>query len=101
MLFLGIISLKGVSCFNGGGGVFQMGGFIFKWGCPMGDISFGGGFSKKIVRWGNPHAPSTMGNPVLSNSSKYFNKKTDYNEIYMYLSLKYEVILNILTFQDM
>ena len=29
VLFLGIISWKGVSCFNGGGSVFQMGGLHF------------------------------------------------------------------------
>ena len=27
----------------GGGVVFQMGGFIFKRGCPMGGINFGAG----------------------------------------------------------
>ena len=37
MLFLGIISWKGVSCFNEGGDVFQMGGtsfLSFKWVAP-------------------------------------------------------------------
>ena len=45
VLLLGIISWKGVSCFNsGGGGCFSDGrGFIFKWGLPMGGISVGGG----------------------------------------------------------
>ena len=40
MLFLGIISLKGISCFNGGGGGFQDVGAPLPW-------------------------PPTMGNPVL------------------------------------
>ena len=36
-----------------GGGVFQMGGFIFKWGlCPMGGIGFDKGFLKIIIGWG-------------------------------------------------
>ena len=53
MLFLGIISWKGASRFNGegGGGVFQMGGgLIFKWGVrPTGrGIRFGGRALKKI-----------------------------------------------------
>ena len=44
MLFLGIISWKGVSCFNeGGGGVFQMGG-----------IGFGGWDSTLPPIMGNP-----------------------------------------------
>ena len=51
MLFLGIISWKGASRFNGGGElVLQMGGgFIFRWEMhPMEGISFdGGGFRKK------------------------------------------------------
>ena len=52
MLFLEIISWKGASCFNGGGGfVFQIGGLHFKRGVhPMGGASvlMGGGSSKKI-----------------------------------------------------
>ena len=46
-----------------GGVVFQMGGFIFKWGVPIiGGISFdGGGFRKKLSnvggKGGAPHAP--------------------------------------------
>ena len=36
-----------------GGGVFHMGGFIFKWGlCPMGGIGFDKGFLKIIIGWG-------------------------------------------------
>ena len=70
MLFLGIISWKGASSFNGGG-VFQMGGggFIFKWRVSaMGGIGSGVavGVSKKIVGRGGhpmPHQPS-MGNPA-------------------------------------
>ena len=40
VLFLGIISWKGVSCFNGGGGLFfRWGGFISKCGgCLMGEL---------------------------------------------------------------
>ena len=42
---------------EGEGGCFSDGeGFIFKWGVPHEGAStlVGGGFSKKIVRWGNP-----------------------------------------------
>ena len=47
MLFLGIISWKGASRYNGGeGGVFQMGGFIFKWGGGASVLMGGGGFEK-------------------------------------------------------
>ena len=72
MLFLGIISWKGASCFNGEF-VFQMGGsFIFKWGVhPMeGALVLIGGVSKNIVGWGGcppcppPPPPPTMGNPA-------------------------------------
>ena len=47
-LFLGIISCKGVSCFNRKGAVFQMGGvFIFKrGGMPHGGHRFWWGFEK-------------------------------------------------------
>ena len=54
---------------GGEGGVFQMGGFIFKCVCvcvgggvPMGDISFGGkgGFEKNCKMGAAPHVP-TMG----------------------------------------
>ena len=46
MLFLGIISWKGASHFNGGGG------FIFKWGGgPHGGHRFWWGVLKKIVGW--------------------------------------------------
>ena len=48
-----------------GGVVFQMGGFILKWGCtPWGaGIGFDGGGFKKIIDWGGctPMSP-TMGN---------------------------------------
>ena len=50
MLFLGIISWKGVSCFNeGGGGCFsdREASFLIG-GCPMGGIGFGGGFIKNL-----------------------------------------------------
>ena len=47
--------------------VFQMGAFIFKWGGrPMGGalVLVGGGFSKKIIRWGvPPHVPPDYGKP--------------------------------------
>ena len=74
MLFLGIISWKGVSFFNGGV-AFQTGGASFlSGGKPHGGgISFsrgGGRGLKKIVRWGgvprtSPHPP-TMGNSGIS-----------------------------------
>ena len=67
MLFLGIISWKGVLCFNGGGFVFLMGGFIFKWGmCPMRRaLVLMGEFSKKSIGWGGHslHAPLHYGKP--------------------------------------
>ena len=52
VLFVGIISWNGASSFNGGF-VFQMEGFIFKWGvgCPWGaSVLVGGGVLKKILR---------------------------------------------------
>ena len=53
MLFLGIISWKDASCFNGGV-VFQMLGASFLSGecAPHGGISFDGGFLKKNVDGG-------------------------------------------------
>ena len=61
VLLLGIISWKGVSGFNGGI-VFQMGGFIFKWGRhPMGGHQFWwkweGGFKKNHKMTGHPPMP--------------------------------------------
>ena len=47
-LLLGNISWKGASRFSGEGRgfVFQMGGFIFKWGCaPWEGIGFDGGIA--------------------------------------------------------
>ena len=54
VLFLGIISWKGASRFDGGGLFFRCGDFTFKWGCaPWGGISFdGGGGLKKNHRRG-------------------------------------------------
>ena len=40
--------------------VFQMRGFIFKGGCPMGgsiNFEWGGGGSKKVVGWGGVGCP--------------------------------------------
>ena len=37
---------------GGGGGVFQMEGFIFKWGRGVGSIGFDREVSKKIIGWG-------------------------------------------------
>ena len=55
---------------EGGRGVFQMGGFIFKWGggAPWGGINFDmGGFEKNCRMGGRapppPCPPLTMGNP--------------------------------------
>ena len=52
-----------VSCFNGGGGgCFSDGGgasFLSE-GCPIGGHWFwweGGGFQKKIIRWGSAPSP--------------------------------------------
>ena len=52
MLFLGIFSWKGASCFNGGrGGLFQIGGggaSVSSGGFTLlGDIGIDGGFSEK------------------------------------------------------
>ena len=48
--FLGMISWKGASLFNGGGSFSDGEGFIFMLGgkgwCPTGGISFGRGFQK-------------------------------------------------------
>ena len=68
MLFLGIISFKGISCFNGRVVFFRWGGsFLSEGVCPMGeDISFDGGVFEKIVRWGGgctPQCPPTVGDP--------------------------------------
>ena len=47
--FLGIISWKGVSCFNGAVLFFRWGALIFKWGMPHeGGISLGGGVQKIV-----------------------------------------------------
>ena len=61
VLFLGIISWKGVSCFSREG-FFQMGwgGFIFKWGgVPHGvaSVLVGGGFEKICKMGGMPPCP--------------------------------------------
>ena len=70
MLFLGIISWKVASRFNGGVG--WGGGFVLKWEVrPMGGVGFDRGFSKKIVGWGEvlPPCPSPrpMGNPAAAS----------------------------------
>ena len=62
MLFLRIISWKGASRFNEGGG------FIFKWGVrPIGgggiDFDGGGRVSKKIVGWGGRPPPNPPPHP--------------------------------------
>ena len=68
VLFLGIISWKSVSSFNGWF-VFQMGGFIFKWGrgTPWGGHQFlwegGEGFEKNRKIRGMPPM-NTMGGPA-------------------------------------
>ena len=72
MLFLGIISWKGGSHFNGGeGGAFQMGGgaSFLSGVLPHGGIGFDGGghFQKKYLDGGGPYPmPPTMGNPAIS-----------------------------------
>ena len=60
VLFLGIIPWKGVSRFIGGI-IFKCGGEDALW---RASFLMGGGVSKKIVGWGGPHPPPTMGNPV-------------------------------------
>ena len=56
--------------FQWGGVVFQIGGFIFKvGGCPMGGISFGGGFRNVGV----PPMPPTMGNPAMTYPYNLWN----------------------------
>ena len=60
MFFLGIISWKGTSRFNGFGCFSDGGGFIFKWGggrvAPLGSIGFDGGgrFRKTLLDGGRP-----------------------------------------------
>ena len=69
MLFLGIISWKGTSRFNGAGELLfrWRKDFFFKWGegAPWGGIGFDGGISKKIVGWGGtcPPCPPYYGKP--------------------------------------
>ena len=75
--------------FSVGGGVggFQMGGFIFKWGCAPWEASVlmgeGGREFEKIVGGGaSPHAPSpppppTMRNPVSLPESQNANPLSD------------------------
>ena len=62
--FLGIISWKGASLFNGGRLFFSWGEFIFKWagggsaqwGCSWGASVLMGGIFQKNHRWGvSPH----------------------------------------------
>ena len=71
MLFLGIISWKGASHFNGGGSCFSDGrGFIFNWRVHHGE----GGGVEKIIEWGarsmTPPSPTpTMGNPADSDKT--------------------------------
>ena len=60
--FLGIISWKGASLFNGGGLFFsQRGGGLhfYVGGCPMGGIGLMGG-SEKIIGWGVPPIPYSL-----------------------------------------
>ena len=76
MLFLGIISWKGTSRFNGGI-VFQMEGasFLSGAGAPWGASVLMGG-SKKIDGWGDAppsHAPHAL--PQLWETLKLFIKK--------------------------
>ena len=50
------------------GVVFQMRGFIFKGGCPMGgsiNFDWGGGFEKSCWMGGGGGVPPTMGNPAF------------------------------------
>ena len=55
-----------VSIGGGGGVVFKMGGFIFKWGgASWGESVLMGGVFKKNVGWGGG-VPPTMGNPGTS-----------------------------------
>ena len=51
MLFLGVISWKGTSCFNGGL-FFRWGSSFLSWGCAQWEgMGFDGVFWKKIVEW--------------------------------------------------
>ena len=66
VLFLGIISKKGVSCSSGEGVVFQIGGASFLNGeHPMGASVFVGRFEKKRKIRECPPMPPTMGNPAF------------------------------------
>ena len=70
MLFLGIMSWKDASRFNGGRGLFlRWGASFLSGGCaPWAGIGFDGGGVQKNCRRHPllpPHAFPTMGNPVL------------------------------------
>ena len=55
VLFLGIISWRGVSCFNGGICFSDGRASFLSWGMPhRGASVLIGGFSKKIAGWGSP-----------------------------------------------
>ena len=64
-------------------GGFQMGGFIFKWGCAPWEASVlmgegGRGFEKNRRMGGVPHAPPpTMRNPVSLPESQNANPLSD------------------------
>ena len=68
MLFLRIILLKGVSCFNGGG-VFFRWGTSFLRGGGLGALTLvrEGGWKKS---WDAGHLPPTMGNPASDDQKR-------------------------------
>ena len=82
MLFLGIISWKGASRFNGGSCFSDGGASYLSEGCaPWGHrFWWGGGGSKKNCRMGGgapPHASPTMGNPASRGNLEIQTEEKD------------------------
>ena len=66
VLFLGIISWRGVSCFNGGICFSDGRASFLSLGMPhRGASVLMGGFSKKIAGWGGTPAPRCYGKPYM------------------------------------
>ena len=95
MLFLGIISWKGTSRFNGRGLFFRWGGFIVKCG---GGVSHGmtlilmGGARKNCwMGEAPPHTPPTMGNPdtlIKKGLLEEMEGVNDNTSAFMHLNIK-------------
>ena len=66
------------------GFVFQMGGFIFKWGgggvCPMRGIGFVGGVFKNIDGWGSPPMPHPLWGTLPDKPLEEIDKESSGSE---------------------